>query len=59
MAADFAAEIAAGNVVVIEVGSMVAGYMIAWPRHPSAGRYRRLDAVTERHDELLGTGFIF
>jgi ribosomal protein S18 acetylase RimI-like enzyme len=31
MAADFAAEIAADHVVVIEVGGVVAGYMIAWP----------------------------
>jgi ribosomal protein S18 acetylase RimI-like enzyme len=30
MVADFAAEIAAGRVVVIEAGA-VAGYMIAWP----------------------------
>lgn len=32
MAADFAAEIAAGRVVVIEAGDTVAGYMIAWPQ---------------------------
>jgi ribosomal protein S18 acetylase RimI-like enzyme len=32
MEADFAAEIAAGRVVVIEVGDTVAGYMIAWPQ---------------------------
>ena len=31
MVADFAAEIAADHVVVIEVGGAVAGYMIAWP----------------------------
>ena len=31
MLADFAAEIAAGHVVVIEIGGVVAGYMIAWP----------------------------
>jgi ribosomal protein S18 acetylase RimI-like enzyme len=31
MAADFAAEIAAGHVVVIEADDTVAGYMIAWP----------------------------
>ena len=31
MAADFAAEIAAGRVVVIEAAGAVAGYMIAWP----------------------------
>jgi ribosomal protein S18 acetylase RimI-like enzyme len=31
MAADFAAEIAAGRVVVVEAGEAVAGYMIAWP----------------------------
>jgi ribosomal protein S18 acetylase RimI-like enzyme len=31
MGADFVAEIAAGHVVVIESGSGVAGYMIAWP----------------------------
>ncbi len=31
MVADFAAEIAAGRVVVIEAGGSVAGYMIAWP----------------------------
>jgi ribosomal protein S18 acetylase RimI-like enzyme len=32
MAADFAAEIAAGRVVVIEADGSVAGYMIAWPQ---------------------------
>jgi ribosomal protein S18 acetylase RimI-like enzyme len=32
MEADFAAEIAAGRVVVIEVGGTIAGYMIAWPQ---------------------------
>ena len=32
MAADFAAEIAAGRVVVIEADGTVAGYMIAWPQ---------------------------
>ena len=32
MGADFAAEIAAGRVVVLEAGDMVAGYMIAWPQ---------------------------
>jgi ribosomal protein S18 acetylase RimI-like enzyme len=31
MVADFAAEIAAGHVVVIEADRSVAGYMIAWP----------------------------
>jgi len=31
MTADFAAEIAAGRVVVIEADGKVAGYMIAWP----------------------------
>jgi ribosomal protein S18 acetylase RimI-like enzyme len=31
MTADFAAEIAAGRVVVIEAEDAVAGYMIAWP----------------------------
>ena len=31
MTADFAAEIAAGRVVVIEADGMVAGYVIAWP----------------------------
>jgi len=31
MLADFAAEIAAGHVVVVEIGGVVAGYMIAWP----------------------------
>jgi len=31
MVADFAKEIAADHVVVIEVGGVVAGYMIAWP----------------------------
>jgi ribosomal protein S18 acetylase RimI-like enzyme len=31
MAADFAAEIAAGRVVVIEAGDAVVGYLIAWP----------------------------
>jgi len=31
MVADFAAEIAADHAVVIEVGGVVAGYMIAWP----------------------------
>jgi ribosomal protein S18 acetylase RimI-like enzyme len=31
MVADFAAEIAADHVVVIETGGMLAGYMIAWP----------------------------
>jgi ribosomal protein S18 acetylase RimI-like enzyme len=32
MGADFAAEIAAGRVVVVEAGDTVAGYMIAWPQ---------------------------
>jgi ribosomal protein S18 acetylase RimI-like enzyme len=32
MVADFAAEIAAGRVVVIAVGDAIAGYMIAWPQ---------------------------
>jgi ribosomal protein S18 acetylase RimI-like enzyme len=32
MTADFAAEIAAGRVVVIEADGTVAGYMIAWPQ---------------------------
>jgi ribosomal protein S18 acetylase RimI-like enzyme len=32
MAADAAAEIAAGRVVVIEAAGTVAGYMIAWPQ---------------------------
>jgi ribosomal protein S18 acetylase RimI-like enzyme len=32
MGADFAAEIAAGHVVVVVAGDMVAGYMIAWPQ---------------------------
>jgi len=32
MTADFAAEIAADHVVVIEVDGVVAGYMIAWPQ---------------------------
>ncbi len=31
MVADFAAEIAAGHVVVIEAAGMVGGYMVAWP----------------------------
>jgi ribosomal protein S18 acetylase RimI-like enzyme len=31
MRADFAAEVAAAHVVVIETAGMVAGYMIAWP----------------------------
>ena len=31
MLANFAAEIAAGHVVVIEIGGVIAGYMIAWP----------------------------
>lgn len=31
MGADFAAEVAAGRVVVAAAGDMVAGYMIAWP----------------------------
>jgi ribosomal protein S18 acetylase RimI-like enzyme len=31
MGADFAAEIAAGRVVVAAAGDLVAGYMIAWP----------------------------
>jgi ribosomal protein S18 acetylase RimI-like enzyme len=32
MLADFAAEIAAGHVVVIEVAGAVAGYLISWPK---------------------------
>ena len=32
MGADFAAEIAAGRVVVVEAGWAVIGYMIAWPQ---------------------------
>jgi ribosomal protein S18 acetylase RimI-like enzyme len=32
MAADFAAQIAAGRVVVIEADGTVAGYMVAWPQ---------------------------
>jgi len=32
MLADFAAEIAAGRVVVIEVARAVAGYLISWPK---------------------------
>jgi ribosomal protein S18 acetylase RimI-like enzyme len=32
MAADFAAEIAAGRVVVVEAGGAVLGYMVAWPQ---------------------------
>jgi ribosomal protein S18 acetylase RimI-like enzyme len=31
MRADFAAEIAAGRVVVIEIAGAVCGYMVAWP----------------------------
>jgi ribosomal protein S18 acetylase RimI-like enzyme len=31
MVADFAGEITANHVVVIETGGVVAGYMIAWP----------------------------
>src|SRR5881296_3160301 len=31
MVADFAGEIAAGHVVVIEAGGAIDGYMIAWP----------------------------
>jgi ribosomal protein S18 acetylase RimI-like enzyme len=31
MRADFAAEVAAGHVVVVETAGMVDGYMIAWP----------------------------
>src|SRR5437588_13022824 len=31
MVADFAAEVAAGHVVVIETAGAVDGYMIAWP----------------------------
>jgi hypothetical protein len=31
MVADFAAEIAANRVVMIETAGMVDGYMIAWP----------------------------
>ena len=31
MTADFAAEVAAGRVVVIETAGSVPGYMIAWP----------------------------
>lgn len=32
MTADFAAEIAAGRVVVIEADGAIAGYMVAWPQ---------------------------
>ena len=32
MIADFAAEIAAGHVVVIEIGRAVEGYLISWPK---------------------------
>jgi hypothetical protein len=32
MLADFAAEIAAGHVVVIEVAQLVEGYLISWPK---------------------------
>jgi ribosomal protein S18 acetylase RimI-like enzyme len=32
MAADFAAEIAAGRVVVVEAGGSVLGYLVAWPQ---------------------------
>ena len=32
MLADFAAEIAAGHVVVIEVARAVEGYLISWPK---------------------------
>src|SRR5262249_45193030 len=32
MGADFAAEIAAGRVAVLEAGDSLAGYMIAWPQ---------------------------
>lgn len=35
MVADFAAEIAADHVVVIEAGGVVEGYMIAWPEADS------------------------
>jgi hypothetical protein len=32
MLADFAAEIAAGHVVVLEIGGTVEGYLISWPK---------------------------
>ena len=32
MLADFAAEVAAGHVVVIEIARAVGGYLISWPR---------------------------
>jgi ribosomal protein S18 acetylase RimI-like enzyme len=32
MLADFAAEIAAGHVVVFEIGGKVEGYLISWPK---------------------------
>jgi ribosomal protein S18 acetylase RimI-like enzyme len=35
MLADFAAEIAAGHVVVIELAGSVAGYLISWPKRES------------------------
>ena len=32
MVADFAAEIAAGHVVVIEIADAIEGYLISWPK---------------------------
>ena len=32
MIADFAAEVAAGRVVVIEIARAVGGYLISWPK---------------------------
>src|SRR6266550_3232373 len=41
MVADFAAEIAADHVVVIETAGMVAGYMVAWSETDACPRIRR------------------
>ena len=53
MLADFAAEIAAGHVVVIEVAQPVEGYLISWPK---IGRVFHRQHCCEPGAPRFGTG---
>ena len=57
MRADFAGEIAAGRVVVIDVAGGLAGYMIAWPE-ADAYVVDNIAVDPERHGQGLGRALI-
>src|SRR5215471_7864331 len=52
MLADFAAEIAAGHVVVIEVARAVEGYLISWPKKRGSVQNLSHFRLAERHPAL-------